>query len=75
MWSLRIQVKFVPLAENTRIWDEDEKGLNQIQPPGGKQKMTVVNESGYGLNTLWARGLGHSILLCGADSAFSLNRL
>ncbi|MEJ9158818.1 Bro-N domain-containing protein, partial [Bacillus cereus] len=26
--------------------DEDEKGVSQIATPGGKQKMTVVNESG-----------------------------
>ena len=26
--------------------DEDEKGVSQIDTPGGKQSMTIVNESG-----------------------------
>ena len=26
--------------------DEDDKGVGEIQTPGGKQKMTIINESG-----------------------------
>jgi prophage antirepressor-like protein len=33
-------------TEQTRRLDDDEKGLHTVQTPGGKQDMTVVNESG-----------------------------
>ena len=33
-------------TENIRRLDDDEKGLNKIQTPGGAQNMNVINESG-----------------------------
>ena len=39
-------LEYSEAAAMTRTLDDDEKGLQTVQTPGGEQKVTVINESG-----------------------------